>query len=201
VGQGDRQPPERERICEAMIAVAGERGYEAASVGEIVSRANLDEATFTRHFRSLEDCFSAAWRAIDTELRDRMAAAFDGQLDWPDRLRAALGAGMEILAADERRAKFYVSEVLRVDDRMRDRQSLAMGRLSAAIDMGRENPNSDEAPQGVAEAISGAIWHRVHQLVQSGRASELPTQVPHFMYLAVLPYRGSAAAQFELERG
>jgi AcrR family transcriptional regulator len=201
VEQGDHQPPERERICEAMIAVAADRGYEAASVDEIVSRANLDEAAFTRHFRSLEDCFSAAWNAIDAELRERMAAAFDGQLDWSDRLRAALAAGMEILAADERRAKFYVSEVLRVDDRMRDRQSLAMGRLSVAIDMGRQDPDSDEAPQGVAEAISGAIWHRVHQLVQSGRASDLPAQVPNFMYLAVLPYRGSAAAQFELERG
>lgn len=129
-----------------------------------------------------------------------MATAFDSRLDWPDRLRAALSAGMEILAADERRTKFYVSEVLRVDERMRDRQHLAMERLSVAIDMGREDPDFDQAPQGVAGAISGAIWHRVHQLVQSGRASNLPEQVPHFMYLAVLPYRGSDAARSELER-
>jgi AcrR family transcriptional regulator len=196
----ERQPAERERICAAMIAVAGDRGYEAASVEEVVTRANVDRRTFARHFASLEDCFSAAWDALDTELRESMARAFDGSLDWADRLRAALSAGMEMLAADERRARFYVSEVLRVDYRMRDRQSRATKRLSAAIDLGREDSGSDQAPEGVADAISGAIWHRVHQLVQSGRSSALPAQVPRFMYLAVLPYRGSVAAQAELNR-
>ncbi|HEY1286334.1 MAG TPA: TetR/AcrR family transcriptional regulator [Solirubrobacterales bacterium] len=195
-----REEAERGRICAAMIAVAADRGYEAASIDDVVSRANVDRETFARHFEGLEDCFSAAWTALDAELRERMGSAFDSRLEWTDRLRAALSEGMEILAADERRARFYVSEVLRVDDRMRARQHLAMDRLSVAIDMGREGPDSDPAPQGVADAISGAIWHRVHQLVQSGRTSELPAQVPRFMYLAVLPYRGSSAAQAELNR-
>ena len=193
MGGSDRRSAERERICAAMVAVAADRGYEATSIGEIVTRANIDRATFARHFESLEDCFSAAWNAVDAELRESMQSAFDSWLDWPDRLRAALSAGMEILAADERRARFY--------DRMRDRQNLALERLSVAIDVGREDPEFDRAPQGVADPISGAIWHRVHQLLQSGRASDLPAEVRRFMYLAVLPYRGSAAAQAELDRG
>jgi AcrR family transcriptional regulator len=179
-----------------MVAVTTERGYEATNIGEIASRAKVDPATFKRHFESLEDCFLTAWNAIDAALLERMESAFDSRLDWPDRLRAALSAGMEFLAADERRARFYVSEVLRVDDRMRDRQVLARERLSLAIDVGRE----DRAPKAVADAISGAIWHRVHQLLRSGRASDLPAEVPRFMYLAVLPYRGSAAAAAELDR-
>jgi AcrR family transcriptional regulator len=196
----DQLSAERERICAAMVAVAADRGYEATNLDEIVSRAKVDRAIFERHFESLEDCFSAAWNALDAELRESMGRAFEERLEWPDSLRAALSAGMEILAADERRARFYVSEVFRVDDRMRDRQHLAMERLSAAIEMGREEPELDRAPEGVADAISGAIWHRVHQLVQSGRASELPAEVPRFMYLAVLPYRGTAAARTELNR-
>jgi AcrR family transcriptional regulator len=196
----DQQLAERERICAAMVAVAADRGYEAVSVEEIVSRASVERETFARHFESLEDCFSESWDAFDAELREGMARAFDSRLDWPDRLRAALSAGMAMLAADERRAKFYVSEVLRVDYRMRDRQRLAMKRLSRAIDLGREAPGSEPAAEGVSDAISGAIWHRVHQLIQSGRSSDLPAQVPRFMYLAVLPYRGSAAAQAELNR-
>jgi AcrR family transcriptional regulator len=197
----DHQSAEREQICAAMVSVAADRGYEATDIDEIVSRANVDRAAFARHFESLEDCFSAAWSALDEELRESMQRAFDSPNDWPDRLRAALSAGMAMLAADERQARFYVSEVLRVDDRMLDRQHFAMGRLSVAIDSGREDPDSDQAPQGVADAISGAIWHRVHHLIQAGRASDLPAEVPRFMYLAVLPYRGSAAARAELDRG
>jgi AcrR family transcriptional regulator len=202
VAASSRRPDETERgrICAAMIALVAEHGYRATSLDEVLRRANVDRATFDRNFTGLEDCFSAAWDEVDEELRERMSAAFDSRLHWPDRLREALATGMEILAADERRAKLYVSEVLRVDDRMRDRQHLAMERLSVAIDLGREDPDSDQAPKGVADAISGAIWHRVHQLVQAGRASDLPEQVPRFMYLAVLPYRGSAAAQAEMNR-
>jgi AcrR family transcriptional regulator len=191
---------QRRRICDAMVALVAEDGFQATSVEKVLRRANVDLATFDRNFSGLEDCFSAAWGEIDEELTERMGAAFDSRIEWPDRLRAALSTGMEILAAEERRAKFYVSEVLRVDDRMRDRQHLAMERLSVAIEIGREDPDSDQAPQGVADAISGAIWHRVHQLVQAGKVSDLPGQVPRFMYLAVLPYRGSAAAHAELNR-
>jgi hypothetical protein len=60
--------------------------------------------------------------------------------------------------------------------------------------------DSDTAPEFVAEAISGAIWRRVGQLLRSGRGAELPAQLPLFMYFAVLPYLGSAAAQAELRR-
>jgi AcrR family transcriptional regulator len=200
VENAGHHPAERERICAAMIDVAADRGYEATNIGEIASRARVDRAAFERNFESLEDCFLAAWNAVDAELLESMERAFDSRLDWPDRLRAALSAGMEILAADERRARFYVSEVLRVDDRMRDHQILARERLSLAIDMGREDPEPARPPDAVADAISGAIWHRVHQLLHSGRASELPAEVPRFMYLAVLPYRGPAAARAELDR-
>ena len=193
-------PTERERICAAMIAVTTDRGYEATSIGEIMSRAEADRAAFARHFDSLEDCFLAAWNAVDSELLEKMESAFGSRFDWPDRLRAALSAGMEFLAADERRARFYVSEVLRVDDRMRDRQIRAGERLSLAIDVGREGSQSARPPGAVADGISGAIWHRVHHLLQSGRASDLPAEVPRFMYLAVLPYRGSVAALAELDR-
>lgn len=191
---------ERSRIYAAMVVLVAEHGFQATSIEDVLRRANVDRATFERNFSGLEDCFSAAWGEIDEELTERMGAAFDSRLDWPHRLRAALSTGMEILAADERRARFYVSEVLRVDDRMRDRQHLAMERLSVAIEVGREDPDSDQAPEGVADAISGAIWHRVHQLVQAGKVSDLPDQVPRFMYLAVLPYRGSDAAHAELNR-
>jgi AcrR family transcriptional regulator len=201
VGRSSEKPDlgKRDRIRAAIVALAAERGYRATSIEHVMKRAGVDRVTFDHHFESLEECFSAAWDELDTDLRRSMEEAFASRDDWQDRLREALTTGMRFLAADEVRARFYISEVLVVDDRMRDRQNRAMDRLSLAIDLGRENPGSDQPPLGVAEAISGAIWHRVHQLVQAGRTADLPDQVPRFMYLAVLPYRGADAAQAELD--
>jgi AcrR family transcriptional regulator len=192
---------ERDRICAALAESVAERGYQSTSVDHVIELAGVDRVAFYRHFESLEDCFAAAWEGVNAEVNRRMAAAFRRRQDWQDRLRAAFLAGLEYLAADESRARLYVAEVVYVNDRLRDRQRDAMTRLSSTIDLGRaEAPDEERVPQEISDAISGAIWHRVHQLIQTGRVEELPAEVPRFMYIAVLPYRGAEAAQAELSR-
>lgn len=196
----DPDRSERDRICAAMVEQAAKGGFKSAGIDDVVRSAGVDRAAFTRHFDSLEACFAAAWEAVDADLRHVMVTAFDRHGDWQDRLRDSLLAGLRYLAADEGRARFYVAEVLYVNNEMRDRQHAAMTRLALAIDLGREPSDADRPPPGISNAISGAIWHRVHQLVMAGRGSDLAAQVSRFMYLSVLPYRGSDAAQAELRR-
>lgn len=183
-----------------MMELAAERGFKSTSVDDVVRCAGVSHAAFARHFDSLESCFATVWNEVDDELSRRMTAAFYRRDDWQDRLRDSLLAASQYLAGNECRARFYVAEVLYVNDEMRVRHRAAMARLSLTIDLGRETPDADQAPPAIADAISGAIWHRVHKLVQAGRGSELPGEVARLMYLAVLPYRGAAAAQAELHR-
>ena len=190
---------ERDRICAAMIELAAGRSYRLTSVDHVVRRAGTDRDAFARHFDSLEDCFAAAWDQVDGEVNRRMRAAFELPGEWEDQLRAALHAALAHLASDEGRARLYVAEVHYVDDRLRERQRAAMARLSATIDLGRAGASDAErVPEHISDAISGAIWHRVRHLVQTGRGAELPDEVPRLMYLAVQPYRGTAAAEAEL---
>lgn len=192
---------ERRRICEALVEAVAQRGYQATSVAEISDRAGVEEAVFDRHFDSVEDCFAAAWEEIDRELGRRMDAAYSRGHDWQDRLRRALAAGLGYLASDEGRAKLYVAEVSFVSEAMRDRQREALARLSSTVDLGRAEESAPaRPPAGIAEAVAGAIWHRVQQLVQTGRGAELPGELSRFMYVAVLPYRGAGAAEAELGR-
>jgi AcrR family transcriptional regulator len=192
---------ERELICAALIDAVASRGYRSTSVEHVTERAGVDQVAFDRHFADLEDCFAGAWDAVDAELRGRMAAAFARRTAWQDRLREALSAGLDYLAADESRAKVYVAEAVYVSEDLRDRQRGALVRLSRMVDLGRDGaPGPGRTPDGIAEAVSGAIWHRVHQLVQAGRSAELRDETPRLMYVAVLPYRGTAAAEAELTR-
>jgi AcrR family transcriptional regulator len=192
---------ERERIRAALIDVVAELGYRSADVELVLERAGVDRRVFDRHFESLEDCFAAAWGEIDAELSRRMAAAYRRGEDWPASLRAALLAGLAFLAENESRARLYVTEAAVAGDRMRERQRAALVRLSATIDLARtEGDGEDRAPPGIADAVCGAIWHRVQRLVRTGRVRELPDQVRGFMYVAVLPYRGAEPALEELGR-
>ncbi len=192
---------ERELISAALIEAVASRGYRMTSVSHVIERAGVGQEAFDRHFTDLEDCFSSVWDAVDAELRGRMAAAFARRTDWQDRLREALSAGLDYLAADESRAKVYVSEAVYVNEELRDRQRDALTRLSTMVDLGRDGaPGSSRTLAGIAEAVAGAVWHRVQQFVQAGRSAELREEVPRLMYVAVLPYRGAAAAEAELSR-
>jgi AcrR family transcriptional regulator len=192
---------ERELICAALIDAVASRGYRSTSVEHVIERAAVDQVAFDRNFAGLEDCFAAAWDAIDAELRRRMAAAFARRSDWQDRLRAAFSVGLDYLASDEPKARVFVAEAVYVSEDLRDRQRDALVRLCKMVDLGRhEAPESSRTQAGIAEAVAGAVWHRVQQLVQAGRGAELPHELPRLMYIAVLPYRGAAAAEAELTR-
>jgi AcrR family transcriptional regulator len=190
---------ERERLFAALAELVAARGYRRISVDHLVELAAVERAAFDSEFEGLEECFAAAWEAIDRELTRRMSMAYRRPEGWQEGLRAALRAGLGYLAGEDSRARLYVAEVVYVSDSMRDRQREALTRLSATIDLGREEAPAT-APEEISDAIAGAIWHRVHQLVQSGRGADLPGEVPRFMYIAVLPYRGAEAAQEELAR-
>jgi AcrR family transcriptional regulator len=182
-----------------LVELVAARGYQATTVDHVIELAGVEPAAFHRHFASVEDCFAAAWEAVDGELTRRMAAAFGRRTEWRDRLRDALLAGLGYLAEDDSRARLYVAEVVYVSEEMRDRQRRSLGRLSATIDLGRDGEGGEEqAPSEIADAVSGAIWHRAHQLIQTGRGKDLPAELPRFMYIAVLPYRGADAARAEL---
>jgi AcrR family transcriptional regulator len=187
------------RISAALVELVAARGYQATTVDHVLKLAGVERAAFHRHFAGVEECFAATWEAVDRELTGLMAAAFGRRTRWRDRLRDALLAGLGYLAQDESRARLYVAEVVYVSDEMRDRQRRSLGRLSATIDLGRGGEDGEEQVSSeIADAVSGAIWHRAHQLIQTGRGKDLPAELPRFMYIAVLPYRGADAAKAEL---
>jgi AcrR family transcriptional regulator len=201
-GSVDGAGDEFARIRAALVELVAARGYQLTTVDHVIELAGVEPAAFHRHFASVEECFAATWEAVDGELTGLMASAFGRRATWRDRLRDALLAGLGYLAEDDSRARLYVAEVVYVSEEMRDRQRRSLARLSATIDLGRGGEDGEGSEEQVsseiADAVSGAIWHRTHQLIQTGRGKDLPAQLRRFMYIAVLPYRGADAAKAEL---
>jgi AcrR family transcriptional regulator len=193
--------PERERIVEALIEIAAERGYAETTIELILDRAGLDRPAFDRHFRGKYDCFLTAWQEINEGCMREMLEAFNSQEEWPDRLRAVACEIVDNLRHDPNRASFAV-EVLSAGDAARARRDMTMRVIASLIDAGRNEMDDPESvPHTTAEALAGSAYGQVYAKVVRGEADELPALVPQLMSAAVMPYLGVEAGLAELARG
>lgn len=193
--------PERERIVEALIEIAAERGYAETTIELILDRAALDRPAFDRHFRGKYDCFLTAWQEINEGCMREMLEAFNSQEEWPDRLRAVACEIVDNLRHDPNRASFAV-EVLSAGDAARARRDMTMRVIASLIDAGRNEMDDPESvPHTTAEALAGSAYGQVYAKVVRGEADELPALVPQLMSAAVMPYLGVEAGLAELARG
>jgi AcrR family transcriptional regulator len=192
---------ERERIIEALIEIASERGYAETKIETILERADLDRAAFDRHFRGKYDCFLSTWQELNEACLREMVEAYNSEEEWPDRLRAVACEIVEGLRHDPRRASFAV-EVLAAGDAARARRDMTMRVIASLIDAGRnEMADPDAVPHTTAEALAGSAYGQIYARVVRGRADELPALIPQLMSAAVMPYLGMDAALAELTRG
>ena len=193
--------PERERIVEALIEIAAERGYAETTIEMIIERAELDRPAFDRHFRSKYDCFLSAWQEMNEGCMQEMLEAYNSQESWSDRLRAVACEIVENLRSSPSRASFAV-EVLAAGDAARARRDMTMRVIASLIDAGRnEMEDPESVPHTTAEALAGSAYGQVYAKVVRGDADQLPQLVPQLMSAAVMPYLGIEAGLAELSRG
>lgn len=192
---------ERERLVEALIEIAAERGYAETTIEAVLEHAGLERPAFDRHFRGKYDCFLSAWQEMNEFCMREMLEAYNSEEEWPDRLRAVACEVVESLCNDPSRASFAV-EVLAAGDAARARRDMTMRVIASLIDAGRNEMNDPESvPHTTAEALAGSAYGQVYAKVVRGRADELPALVPQLMSAAVMPYLGMNAALAELSRG
>ena len=62
---------QRERLIDAMIALAARGGYASASVARVCAAAGVSSATFYEQFNDREDCLLAAYRTLATHVLEQ----------------------------------------------------------------------------------------------------------------------------------
>src|SRR5215207_7931370 len=80
---------QRLRVLTAATEVFARRGYQSATVDQIVGAARIGVGSFYVLFEGKEDCFLRLYDLIVAEAEERIAAAAAGEGRWPDRVRAA----------------------------------------------------------------------------------------------------------------
>jgi AcrR family transcriptional regulator len=194
---------ERERMLEAMVRVAAGKGYQEATVDDVVAAADASRETFHETFGDKETCFLEAYEAVTDVLVAHVAAAYEGAAGrpWPERMAAALGALTRLLATESDIARMTMVEVTAVGEEARVRYRANLERFVPFLEDGREySSRGDELPEDTARFAIGGVASLIFDEVRAGRGPELTAMLPQLTFAVLMPYIGAEAAEDEMRR-
>jgi AcrR family transcriptional regulator len=181
-----------ERALRAFAVVVAERGYEKATIEEVVKRASMSPTTFYANFEGKRDALMAAIDSAGAQVAAAILPAFRRNPDWPAALRAAYGALFNFMASRPAMAHLLLVDVYAAGPEALARRDEAMRPLTQMIEEGRQR--SPEVPALSVEAIGGAVYSLAYRQAREGGAASLPALAPFCAYLTLAPFIGTEQA-------
>ncbi len=189
------RPTRREAIVDAMIQVAGSKGYLALSVADVIAEARTSRTTFYKHFDDKQDCFLAAFDLAATRIVTTAEAGCGAGGDWPERARGGLAAAVELLGAEPRLARVAVVEAAVAGAQARRRQLAAIGRLAGLLEPGREHGRGDGPPASTSLMAVGGVVGLLFDELREGRSASRPDLLPELEFALLVPFLGVRGAR------
>lgn len=198
----DEAIPERvsdEGALEAMLLSVGARGYEKASVAEVLERSGLSRERFQRSFGDKATCFARAYEMAAERLCGEVLEAGRGAPSWRAGFRAALARLLRTVAEQPLLSKALLIEVRAARGEAWAKHQQMVDRLIVALDTGRAEPGArDSVAPLTAQFVVGAIEESLCAEIGAGRAAMVERLLPDLSHLAVLNYFGEDEAWLEL---
>jgi AcrR family transcriptional regulator len=195
-------PPEfvahnqRERLIASFIALLDEVGYDRVTITAVTEGAGVSSRTFYEHFETVEDCYAAAFDSVLRRLGTVLEEAFDSEREWPLRVRAALAAWLDYLAADPALARLLTAEPFVAGPAIASRYKEALERAVPYLRAGREfrGEQGELLPATTEKGLLGAVNGLIARQVKAGRGEDLRDLLPDLLQFALTPYLGAAEA-------
>ena len=191
---------QRERLLAAVVRVSAAKGYEAASVADILEEAGVGRESFYELFDDKQACMLAARELLVEDLADKVEAAYAGSGSWAERIQEALAATLDWFAADPVAGRVLMLELAAMGPISRGIFQDEFGRFTRLVDAGLDGDGPQpEVPRATVLAV-GATFARIYDEVARGRSEELPAMLPELTYEVLVPFVGEAAAREQEQR-
>ncbi len=186
-GRSHLPPPavsasQRERLLRSVIAAVSERGYQAATVADIVRRARVSKKAFYDHFANKEECFLAATGEGRELMISRVISAsraLPAEADDEDLLRASVREFLAFLADEPAFARVFYIHMPAAGPRAASRLDAAPRRFAEMNrrwhERARErHPDWPAVSPEAYLALAGATAELARSMVYAGRTDALP---------------------------
>jgi AcrR family transcriptional regulator len=183
---GQRLPPDevarnqRERLFAALVAVVGEKGYEATRVADLLELSGVSRSAFYEHFGDKEDCLLAALDAFVGPTIGAIANvnAKSGPLG-EEQTRIAFEAIVRLIVEQPATSRMcfveiYAAGPLAVEkvDRTTDTFQNFVGATLHRL------PGREEMPPEIVRAVFGGLRRIIHTRLYKGEEEELVELIP-----------------------
>lgn len=188
---------QRARILQALAEEVVENGYRQVTVADIVRRAGVARNTFYESFPNKEQCFLAVSDSAGEEAMHRVADAVKAApREWPEQVRAGIGAFLDFAASDSALARVFVVESLSAGPSAAERYERTVRAVAPFFRLGRRSSeHGEQLPATLEETIVGGIFWVVYQRIVVGRPEELAGLLDELVEFALTPYLGPGAAR------
>jgi len=197
----DEAIPERasnEGALEAMLLSVGAKGYDKATVQEVLKRSGISRDRFQRHFGGKEACFAQAYEMAADRLCAEVLEAGREAESWRAGFRAALARLLRTVAEQPLLAKALLIEVRAARGQAWAKHQQLVERFAAAVDSARREPSASPSTALTAQFVVGAIEESIVAEIAAGRTATVERLLPDLAHLAVLNYFGEDEAWLEL---
>lgn len=186
---------QRERMLAAVAEVVAERGYPKTTIESIAKTARVALATFYEHFDSKEECFLAAFDESVAAAAELLVERMDGERPWVEQISAGLEGFLELVVAEQARAKLCIVEAQAAGRAGLIRYHSILEGVVPKLREGRAlSPRAGRLPEGLEPAIAGGLMWLVYQRLASGRAADLEGLLPDMLEVTLTPYVGELEA-------
>lgn len=179
---------ERDRVLAAAVRVIAHRGYAAATLEEIAAETFLPVSEVLALVGDKEECFLAAFTASTQRAYLNALERYEGDDPWPVRLRDALAAFLETLAAEPDFVRACTLEVPIVGERAYARLSAAMEAFTAFLEPGCDaRADADGGALG-AEIVAGGVFHVLLRYAREDRVEDVQEALPELTRVVLAPF-------------
>lgn len=178
---------QRARLVAAMRQAAGTIGYGATTLRELTRLAGVSKSVFYEVFETKEQCFLLAYEQAVGEIVELVSSAYSFTGSWEDRVRTAIRAGLEIVAAEPQLARVTFVEMEVVGPASRKRRDELMA--STAMLLGAalvQAPGEPEIPAASVRALMGGAYHVVYRRLPAKDPTRLTELLPGLLYSALV---------------
>jgi AcrR family transcriptional regulator len=172
-----------------------EHGYGGLTVERIIALARISRTTFYGHFDNKREAVIGAHEQIFQRFLALVQDACRPQVEWADKVRAAIGATLEFATSDPAQAQLLATGFLAADQALATRVRLSYDQLAALLGEGRRlYPQAASLPAATEQALIGAIATIVAHGLVSAEAEPLVGLQSQLTELTLIPYLGMAEA-------
>jgi AcrR family transcriptional regulator len=185
----------RTRIIHGTAEVMLAKGYEDATVADIVAAAGVARDVFYEHFSDKQHAFLEAQQYSTQDILDACAIAYFRGEAWPERVWRGLETLIAVIVANPALAHLRLVECYAAGPAAVRRAEEITRAFAIFLEEGYGyRRQARELPRLCSQAITGAIFEVIQRDIARGEPAALARQLPQLAYIAIAPFTGPDAA-------